>query len=118
MPGVCSKLQAGRVAFSTPRYQASGWGRSPQDATELVSRLTSYHYTAQTRPEKKHFCRQGLDLLEGTVRDNVDAGVLEPVLSKVKIVQARPPGRTAPMHGASTCALRGPLLVHACAIGD
>lgn len=60
-----------------------------QDATELVSRLASFHYTAQTRPEKKHFAQYGLDLVQGAVRNNVDAGVLEPVLSKVKIVQVR-----------------------------
>lgn len=59
----------------------------PQDATELVSRLASFHYTAQTRPEKKHFAQYGLDLVNGAVRNNVEAGVLEPVLSKVKIVQ-------------------------------
>jgi len=58
-----------------------------KDATELVSRLASYHYTAQTREDNRHFCRQGLDLQDGSVRDNVEAGVLEPVLSKVKIVQ-------------------------------
>jgi hypothetical protein len=58
-----------------------------QDATELVSRLASFHYTAQTRPEKKHYAQYGLDLVDGVVRDNVEAGVLEPVLSKVKIVQ-------------------------------
>ncbi len=60
---------------------------TPQDATELVSRLASFHYTAQTRPEKKHFAQYGLDLVNGAVRNNVEAGVLEPVLSKVKIVQ-------------------------------
>ena len=62
----------------------------PQDATELVSRLASFHYTAQTRPEKKHYAHYGLDLVNGVVRDNVEAGVLEPVLAKVKIVQVRP----------------------------
>jgi chaperonin GroEL (HSP60 family) len=61
-----------------------------QDATELVSRLASFHYTAQTRPEKKHYAHYGLDLVNGVVRDNVEAGVLEPVLAKVKIVQVRP----------------------------
>ncbi len=68
-----------------------GVRRGGQDATELVSRLASQHYAAQTRPEKRHFCRQGLDLVEGSVRDSVAAGVLEPVLSKVKIVQVPPP---------------------------
>ncbi len=59
-----------------------------------MSRLASFHYTAQTRPEKKHFAQYGLDLVNGAVRNNVDAGVLEPVLSKVKIVQVRRRGST------------------------
>lgn len=54
-----------------------------------MSRLASFHYTAQTRPEKKHYAHYGLDLVNGVVRDNVEAGVLEPVLAKVKIVQVR-----------------------------
>ena len=29
----------------------------------------------------------GLDLIEGTLRDNVEAGVLEPTMNKVKIIQ-------------------------------
>jgi hypothetical protein len=42
--------------------------------------------------------RFGLDLVGGAVRNNVDAGVLEPVLAKIKIIQARAPaapGRAA-----------------------
>ncbi|KAK9846280.1 hypothetical protein WJX81_000900 [Elliptochloris bilobata] len=58
-----------------------------KDATELVAKLRAYHYTAQTRPEKKHMSRFGLDLINGTVRNNVEAGVLEPVLAKIKIIQ-------------------------------
>ncbi|KFM28521.1 T-complex protein 1 subunit alpha [Auxenochlorella protothecoides] len=53
-----------------------------KDATELVAKLRAYHFTAQ-----KHLAKFGLDLIEGTVRDNVDAGVLEPALSKLKIIQ-------------------------------
>ena len=41
----------------------------------------------QTRPEKKHLAHFGLDLLNGEVRDNVQAGVLEPTLAKTKIIQ-------------------------------
>ncbi len=29
----------------------------------------------------------GLDLVEGCVRDNIEAGVLEPSMSKVKMIQ-------------------------------
>lgn len=41
----------------------------------------------QTRPEKKHLAQFGLDLIKGEVRNNVQAGVLEPVLAKTKIIQ-------------------------------
>lgn len=58
-----------------------------QDATELVARLRAYHTAAQTKADKRALARSGLDLLQGTVRDNVEAGVLEPALSKVKIIQ-------------------------------
>ena len=54
-----------------------------------MAKLSAFHYTAQTRPEKKHFAQMGLDLVNGVVRNNVEAGVLEPVLAKVKIVQVR-----------------------------
>ena len=32
-------------------------------------------------------CQMGLDLVEGRVRDNIAAGVVEPALSKTKIIQ-------------------------------
>lgn len=59
-----------------------------KDATELIARLRAYHYTAQTRQDKKHLASYGLDLEEGAIRNNVEAGVLEPVLAKTKIIQA------------------------------
>ena len=43
----------------------------------------------QTRPEKKHLAQFGLDLIKGEVRNNVQAGVLEPVLAKTKIIQVQ-----------------------------
>lgn len=58
-----------------------------KDATELVAKLRAFHHAAQTREDKKHLARYGLDLLAGVVRDNVEAGVVEPSLSKLKIVQ-------------------------------
>ncbi|KAI3428775.1 hypothetical protein D9Q98_007596 [Chlorella vulgaris] len=58
-----------------------------KDATELVAKLRAYHYTAQTNPEKKELARSGLDLATGSIRDNIAAGVLEPALSKTKIIQ-------------------------------
>ncbi|KAK7359141.1 hypothetical protein VNO77_01088 [Canavalia gladiata] len=58
-----------------------------KDATELVAKLRAYHHSAQTKADKKHLSSMGLDLLEGKVRNNLDAGVIEPAMSKVKIIQ-------------------------------
>ncbi|KAI7841445.1 hypothetical protein COHA_004840 [Chlorella ohadii] len=58
-----------------------------KDATELVAKLRAHHYTAQTKPGQEQLCRMGLDLIEGSIRDNVAAGVVEPALSKTKIIQ-------------------------------
>ena len=55
-----------------------------QDSIELVSKLRAYHHTAQTNPDKEHFKHMGLDLVGGRVRDNLEAGVIEPAISKVK----------------------------------
>ncbi|KAI8025313.1 T-complex protein 1 subunit alpha [Camellia lanceoleosa] len=58
-----------------------------KDTTELVAKLRAYHHTAQTKPDKKHLSSMGLDLLKGTVRNNLEAVVIEPAMSKVKIIQ-------------------------------
>nr|CAD7444828.1 unnamed protein product [Timema bartmani] len=55
-----------------------------QDATDLVAKLRAYHNSSQTKAEHQHLKWVGLDLLEGTVRDNKKAGVLEPAISKIK----------------------------------
>lgn len=60
-----------------------------QDATELVAKLRAYHHAAQSNPDKSHLSRFGLDLIQGVLRDNVKAGVLEPAISKVKMLQVR-----------------------------
>lgn len=57
------------------------------DATDLVAKLRVYHNEAQTKEDKKHYSRYGLDLIEGKVVDNVAAGVLEPAMTKLKILQ-------------------------------
>ncbi|KAL0837148.1 hypothetical protein Bca101_089038 [Brassica carinata] len=58
-----------------------------KDATELVAKLRAYHHTAQTKADKKHYSSMGLDLVNGTIRNNLEAGVIEPAMSKVKIIQ-------------------------------
>lgn len=58
-----------------------------KDSSDLVSKLRSCHYLAQTKADKKHLSSMGLDLAKGTVRNNLEAGVIEPAMSKVKIIQ-------------------------------
>jgi len=81
------------------------------DATDLVAKLRAYHHAAQTNPDKAKFKHTGLDLdtgmflsclvrlqvgmfnhgwgraRSGKCRDNVKAGVLEPAMSKVKMIR-------------------------------
>ena len=58
-----------------------------KDATELVAKLRAYHHTAQSKEGKGHLKQFGLDLVEGVVRNNVEAGVLEPAMSKVNVIK-------------------------------
>jgi T-complex protein 1 subunit alpha len=60
-----------------------------QDATELVAKLRAFHHAAQTQPGRARLAEYGLDLAAGRVRDNVEAGVLEPAVSKTKMIQVR-----------------------------
>lgn len=55
-----------------------------KDASELVARLRAHHNTSQSDPSKRELRFTGLDLLEGKVRDNLAAGVVEPAISKIK----------------------------------
>lgn len=55
-----------------------------KDSTDLVAKLRAYHNSSQTKVEHVHLKNVGLDLYEGTVRDNKKAGVLEPAISKIK----------------------------------
>jgi T-complex protein 1 subunit alpha len=59
-----------------------------KDATDLIAKLRVFHNAAQTASpddkEKKAMIHSGLDLLNGKVRNNLKAGVLEPGMSKVK----------------------------------
>lgn len=65
-----------------------------KDATELVSQLRAHHYHCQNTlkdglskeenelNQSKRFI--GLDLVNGEVRNNLEAGVVEPAISKIK----------------------------------
>jgi len=59
------------------------------NANELVSNLKTIHYFSQNRDEKT--CKDlkwfGLDLFKGKCRNNLEAGVLEPVVSKIKCIR-------------------------------
>lgn len=55
-----------------------------KDSTELVAKLRAFHHKAQTNVQLQHLKWAGLDLEEGDIRDNRVAGVIEPLMSKVK----------------------------------
>lgn len=58
-----------------------------KDSTELVAKLKALHHAAQMDESKAALRTFGLDLSNGVVRDNLKAGVIEPALSKKKIIQ-------------------------------
>lgn len=62
-----------------------------KDATDLVAKLRAHHFQSQTsgaHDVKKVKRNYGLDLTNGVVRDNFEAGVLEPTMSKTKSLKA------------------------------
>eukprot|EP01111_Echinosteliopsis_oligospora_P013950 TRINITY_DN514_c0_g1_i1.p1 TRINITY_DN514_c0_g1~~TRINITY_DN514_c0_g1_i1.p1 ORF type:complete len:545 (+),score=203.45 TRINITY_DN514_c0_g1_i1:148-1782(+) len=58
-----------------------------KDATELVAKLRAHQHAAQTDASKRHLSNAGLDLVNGKIRNNMEAGVLEPAMSKVKMIK-------------------------------
>jgi T-complex protein 1 subunit alpha len=57
------------------------------DATELVAKLRAFHNLAQTDKSKRDLAWSGLDLTNGKIRNNLEAGVLEPSVSKIKSIK-------------------------------
>ncbi len=56
-----------------------------KDSSELVAKLRSSHAKSQKDPTADETLRHtGLDLVEGIIRDNLAAGVVEPAISKIK----------------------------------
>jgi T-complex protein 1 subunit alpha len=55
-----------------------------KDSAELVSKLRAMHAKSQRNEQDAGFKNYGLDLVEGTIRDNLEAGVVEPAMSKIK----------------------------------
>ncbi|KAL3994599.1 T-complex protein 1 alpha subunit [Acanthocheilonema viteae] len=64
-----------------PKVLASN---AAKDSTELVAKLRAFHNKAQQVKELAHLNWAGLDLENGEIRDNKEAGILEPLMSKVK----------------------------------
>jgi T-complex protein 1 subunit alpha len=58
-----------------------------KDATDLVAKLRAHHNAAQMDKTKEHLLASGLDLTNGKVRNNLEAGVIEPAISKIKSIQ-------------------------------
>ena len=58
-----------------------------QDATDLVSMLRAHHNTSQFKPGKEKLKYSGLDLVTGQIRDNLAVGVVEPAISKIKMLR-------------------------------
>ncbi|KAI8388257.1 T-complex protein 1 subunit alpha [Radiomyces spectabilis] len=62
-----------------------------KDSTELVAKLRAYHNAAlndQADERKRALKYYGLELVNGVVRDNLHAGVLEPAMSKIKSLKS------------------------------
>ncbi|UZJ52013.1 hypothetical protein CBS101457_001333 [Exobasidium rhododendri] len=62
-----------------------------KDSTDLIAKLRAYHNAAQNAgvgDPKRNLRFYGLDLLNGQVRDNLRAGVLEPTVSKVRSLKS------------------------------
>ena len=55
-----------------------------KDACELIARLRAHHNTSQTDAAQSDLKFSGLNLHDGTIRDNLAAGVVEPAISKIK----------------------------------
>lgn len=54
-----------------------------KDSSELVAKLRSIHAQARSEDDTT-LAYTGLDLIEGTTRNNIEAGVVEPAMSKIK----------------------------------
>ena len=63
-----------------------------KDASDLVAKLRAYHASSQSATQaeekKRKYRFYGLDLMEGKVRNNLDAGVLEPTKCKVRSLKS------------------------------
>jgi len=62
-----------------------------KDSTDLVAKLRAYHNASQdpqADDAKRALKYSGMDLINGVIRDNLKAGVLEPAMSKIKSLKS------------------------------
>lgn len=63
-----------------------------KDSLELVAKLRSYHAKSQTSPaddlKRKNYKNYGLDLINEKVVDEMVNGVIEPTMSKIKLLKS------------------------------
>lgn len=63
-----------------------------KDSSELIAKLRSYHAASQQAKledgKRRNYRNYGLDLIKGKIVDEVQAGVLEPTISKVKSLKS------------------------------
>jgi len=57
------------------------------DATDLIATLRVHHFTAHSDKAQKNLSMYGLDLINGKIRNSLEAGVLEPAISKSKSIK-------------------------------
>lgn len=57
------------------------------DAVDLVAKLRAHHNKAQSDEKSRELAHSGLDLVNGTIRNNIKAGVLEPLQNKIRCLQ-------------------------------
>jgi len=58
-----------------------------QDASDMVAKLRATHNASQTDPSKHEMRYYGMDCISGKIQNNLQNGILEPALSKVKMIQ-------------------------------
>ena len=58
-----------------------------QDASDMTAKLRASHNASQTDPTKIEMKYYGMDCISGKIQNNLQAGIIEPALSKVKMIQ-------------------------------
>ena len=70
-----------------PKCQMLNGHTLVQFDTELHPSFHCSHNAAQTNPEMAEMRHHGMDCITGKIQNNLEAGILEPALSKVKMIQ-------------------------------